>query len=59
MDRTEGIRQNRSRIEMINLTENLSVIDSIKEKTGIESTLFYGDTRYITTVCDENGSLFS
>ncbi|MDE7340360.1 MAG: cache domain-containing protein [Lachnospiraceae bacterium] len=39
-----------------NLTENLSVIDSIKEKTGIESTLFYGDTRYITTVLDENGN---
>ncbi|MCM1173531.1 MAG: methyl-accepting chemotaxis protein [Blautia sp.] len=40
----------------VNLTENLSVIDSIKEKTGIECTLFYGDTRYITTVLDENGS---
>lgn len=40
----------------VNLTENLSVIDSIKEKTGIECTLFYGDTRYITTVLDENGN---
>ena len=40
----------------VNLNENLSVIDSIKEKTGIECTLFYGDTRYITTVLDENGS---
>ena len=40
----------------VNLTENLSVIDSIKEKTGIECTLFYGDTRYITTILDESGS---
>jgi len=40
----------------VNLNENLSVIDSIKEKTGVECTLFYGDTRYITTVLDENGS---
>lgn len=39
-----------------NLTENLSVIDSIKEKTGIECTLFYGDTRYMTTVLDESGN---
>lgn len=38
-----------------NLTENLSVIDSIKEKTEIECTLFYGDTRYMTTILDENG----
>ena len=38
-----------------NLTENLSVIDSIKEKTEIECTLFYGDTRYMTTVLDESG----
>lgn len=40
----------------VNLNEKLSVIDSIKEKTGIECTLFYGDTRYITTVLDENGN---
>ncbi|MDE5932280.1 MAG: cache domain-containing protein [Lachnospiraceae bacterium] len=40
----------------VNLTENLSIIDSIKEKTGVECTLFYGDTRYITTVLDENGN---
>ncbi len=38
-----------------NLTENLSVIDSIKDKTGIECTLFYGDTRYMTTVLDDDG----
>lgn len=39
-----------------NLTENLSVIDSIKDKTQIECTLFYGDTRYMTTILDESGN---
>ncbi|MCM1088765.1 MAG: methyl-accepting chemotaxis protein [Muribaculaceae bacterium] len=39
-----------------NLSENLNIIDSIKEKTEIECTFFYGDTRYLTTVLDEDGN---
>ena len=34
----------------INLTENVSDIDQIKEETGIDVTVFYGDTRYVTSV---------
>lgn len=38
-----------------NLSESYDIVDYIKEKTEIECTLFYGDTRYMTTVLDENG----
>lgn len=40
----------------IQLTDNYDIIDSIKEKTDIDCTLFYGDTRYATTLRDENGN---
>ncbi|MCM1387808.1 MAG: methyl-accepting chemotaxis protein [Bacillus sp. (in: Bacteria)] len=40
----------------VNLNDRISVIDFIKEKTNIECTLFYGDTRYLTTVLQENGT---
>ncbi len=39
-----------------NLSDSLSIIDFIQEKTEIECTLFYGDTRYLTTIMDETGS---
>lgn len=39
-----------------NLSFNLDIVDVVKEKTGIDCTLFYGDTRYMTTLFDENGS---
>lgn len=39
-----------------NLSESLDVVDFIKEKTDIECTLFFGDTRYLTTVINEDGS---
>ncbi|MCM1121388.1 MAG: methyl-accepting chemotaxis protein [Eubacterium sp.] len=38
-----------------NLTTNSDIVDYIKEKTGIDCTLFYGDTRYMTTLVDETG----
>lgn len=38
-----------------NLSESYDIVDYIKEQTEIECTLFYGDTRYMTTVLDENG----
>lgn len=38
-----------------NLALNLDIIDYIKEQTDIECTLFYGDTRYMTTIVDDSG----
>lgn len=34
----------------INLTENVEDIDTIREETGIDITVFYGDTRCVTSV---------
>ncbi len=36
----------------LNLAENLSHYDEVKEKAGIDITIFYGDTRYVTTLKD-------
>ncbi len=38
----------------ISLTPDLA--DGIKEATNIDVTIFYGDTRYMTSVVDENGN---
>lgn len=38
-----------------NLSEDCDIVDFIKEKTDVDCTLFYGDTRYMTTVLDETG----
>lgn len=40
----------------VNLNDRISVVDFIKEQTDIECTLFYGDTRYLTTILKENGT---
>lgn len=37
------------------LNNNFSIIDSIKEKTGIDITIFYQDTRVITTIQTNDG----
>lgn len=34
----------------INLTEDVDVIDEVSEKSGVDVTVFYGDTRYATSV---------
>lgn len=39
-----------------NLSNSMDIIDDMKEKAGVEYTLFYGDTRYMTTVIDETGN---
>lgn len=36
--------------DTINLSENVQDIDEIREETGIDVTVFYGDTRYVTSV---------
>ncbi|MDE5866369.1 MAG: cache domain-containing protein, partial [Lachnospiraceae bacterium] len=39
-----------------NLSNSMDIIDNMKEKSNVEYTLFYGDTRYMTTVIDETGN---
>ena len=36
------------------ITKDYSVIDTVSEATGLEITLFYKDTRILTTLTDEN-----
>ncbi|MCM1039037.1 MAG: methyl-accepting chemotaxis protein [Ruminococcus sp.] len=38
-----------------NMAFNLDIVDYIKEKTDVDCTLFYGDTRYMTTLIDATG----
>lgn len=40
----------------MNITENEMIADHIKEATQMDITVFYGDTRYMTSVCKEDGS---
>lgn len=39
-----------------NLTANEEIADHIKESTQMDITVFYGDTRYMTSICNEDGS---
>ncbi|MBP1585946.1 MAG: diguanylate cyclase [Lachnospiraceae bacterium] len=38
------------------ITMDYSVVDTVREATGLEITLFYKDTRILTTLTDENGT---
>lgn len=38
------------------LNQNYKLIDSLKEQTGADYTIFLGDTRIITTITAENGT---
>lgn len=38
-----------------NITKNENIADAISAETGIEVTVFYGDTRYMTSVKDDSG----
>lgn len=40
----------------ITISNNYSVIDELKNKTGLEITIFYGDTRVASTLTDSNGN---
>lgn len=40
---------------MINISEENDIVDSIKKSTGLEVTIFYEDTRCLTSIVDENG----
>ena len=39
-----------------NLSENAGFADRIKEESGVEVSIFYGDKRYVTTITDEDGN---
>ncbi len=40
----------------INLSQDEGFLDNLKEKSGYDVTLFFGDTRYLTTLTDEKGN---
>ncbi len=42
--------------EKFNVSEEVGVIDEIKERIDMEITMFYGDTRIATTILDESGN---
>lgn len=42
--------------EDTNISEAVSIVDSIKENTGFDVTIFYGDVRVLTTITDESGN---
>jgi len=39
-----------------NITEHVEIADNIQEATDMDITVFYGDTRYMTSICKEDGS---
>jgi methyl-accepting chemotaxis protein len=38
-----------------NVSEEMTVLDEVKAETGVDVTIFYGDTRYATTVVGSDG----
>ncbi|MCR5417505.1 MAG: diguanylate cyclase [Lachnospiraceae bacterium] len=40
----------------LRLTGNFEVVDALKESYKLDLSLYYGDTRILTTILDENGS---
>lgn len=40
----------------LNISDNISMLDDIKEQTGLDVTVFVGDTRILTTITDEEGN---
>lgn len=41
--------------DVLNITDSTENADTIKKNTNMEITVFYGDTRYMTTIVDANG----
>lgn len=39
-----------------NLTENESIADNVRDVSKMDITVFYGDTRYMTSICNDDGS---
>lgn len=39
----------------MNVSQSVETFDSVRASSGAEITIFYGDTRYVTTVTDDSG----
>jgi methyl-accepting chemotaxis protein len=42
--------------DSLNISQSTDIVDNISKETGIEVTIFYGDTRYMTSVVGEDGN---
>ena len=40
----------------VNVTEHVEIVDDIMTESSVAVTIFYGDTRYATSLKDENGN---
>lgn len=40
----------------VDITSDYKVVDAIKQSTGLDITIFYKDTRILTTLTDQNGT---
>ena len=41
--------------DSLNISKSESVVDDLKNYSGAESSIFYGNTRYLTSITDANG----
>lgn len=41
--------------DSLNISQSTNLVDEIKKSTGMEVTIFYKDTRYLTSITDEQG----
>ena len=39
-----------------NISKSTDLVDSVYKESGVDVSIFYGDTRYVTTITDENGN---
>lgn len=39
-----------------NITAHTEIADELQKTSDMDITVFYGDTRYMTSICDENGN---
>lgn len=42
--------------DTLNISQSINIADSIKNSTGMEFTIFYNDTRYLTSITDAQGN---
>lgn len=42
--------------EELNISQSIDIVDHIKENTGLDVTIFWNDTRVLTSITDENGN---
>lgn len=42
--------------DTLNISQATNIVDNIKENTGMDVTVFWGDTRILTSLVDDNGN---